>query len=74
MPGCGYGLGTTGRELLLLVVCCITSFRLVLVRFELLHILVQSIDKYLFSIPMEIHTIVLKIKKQNNFIFSSLVT
>ena len=47
-------------------------FRLVLVRFKLLRILIQSIDKYLFSIPMKIHTMVLKIKKENNFIFSAL--
>ena len=43
-----------------------------LVRFELLQILVQSID--VFCIPMKIHAIVLKIKKQNNLIFSSLIT
>ena len=46
----------------------------VLVRFELLRILVQLKDKYLFSTSMKIHTTVRKVKKQNNFIFSSIVT
>ena len=55
-----------------MVVGCITSLLLVLVCFELLRILAQSIDA--FSIPMKVHTMVLKIKKQNYFIFSSLVT
>ena len=45
-------------------VACITSFRLISVRFGLLRILVQSIDKYMFSIPIKIHTIVPKRKKQ----------
>ena len=45
----------------------ITSFRLVLARFELLRVLIQLIEKYLFSITMRTHTMVLKIKKQNNF-------
>ena len=53
---------------LLLVVCCITSFRLVFVRFELLRILLQLEDKYHFSTPMKTHTMVRKVKKQNNFI------
>ena len=66
-----YGLETIGCKWLLLVVGCITSFLFVLVCFELLQILVQSRD--LFSIPMKIHAVVLKIKKQNNFIFSSLI-
>ena len=51
----------------------ITSFWFVLVRFELLQILIQSIDKYLISMPMNIHTKGLKIKKQN-FTFGSLFT
>ena len=63
MPGCEYSLGTIGHEWLLLVVGCITSFGLVLFCFELLRILVQSKDKYLFFIPMKIHPMVLKIKK-----------
>ena len=45
-------------------VACITSFRLISVRFELLRILVQAIDKYMFSIPIKIHTMVPKRKKQ----------
>ena len=65
-------MGAIGCEWLLLVVGCITSFLLVLVRFELLRILVQSID--VFSIPMKFHAMALKIKKQNNFTFSSLIT
>ena len=65
-------LGTIGLEWFWLVVGCISLFLLVLVRFKLLQILVQSID--LFYIPIKIHTMVLKIKQQNNFIFSSLVT
>ena len=68
----GKALGTIGCKWLLLVVGCITSFLLVLVRFKFLRILVQSID--LFYIPMKIHSTVLKIMKQNNFIFSSLIT
>ena len=57
-----------------LCVGCITSFRLVLIRFELLWILVQLKDKYFFSTPTIIHTMVHKVKKQNNSIFSLLVT
>ena len=45
-------------------VACITSFRLISVRFGLLRILVQAIDKYMFSIPIKIHTMVPKRKKQ----------
>ena len=68
----GKALGTIGCEWLLLVVGCNTSFLLVLVHFKFLRILVQSID--LFYIPMKIHSTVLKIMKQNNFIFSSIIT
>ena len=46
------------------LVACITSFRLISVRFGLLRILVQAIDKYMFSIPIKIHTMVPKRKKQ----------
>ena len=55
----------------MLVVGCIISFLLVLVSFEMLRILEQSKD--VFSMPMKIDAMVLKIKKQNNFIFSSLI-
>ena len=74
MPGSGHGSEQLVANRLLLVVGCITSFRLVLVRFELLQILVQLKDKYLFSAPMKIHAMVRKVKKQNKFIFISLVT
>ena len=67
-------LGTIDRKWLLVAVGCITSFSLVFVCFELLQILVQSIDKYPFSVHMKIHIMVPKIKKQNNVIFNSLVT
>ena len=73
LPVCGHGLGKIGGEWLLLFMGCINSFRLILICFEMLRILVQSIDKYLFSISMEIHIMVFKIKKQNKFNFSSLV-
>ena len=46
------------------LVACITSFRLISVRFGLLRILVQAIDIYMFSIPIKIHTMVPKRKKQ----------
>ena len=52
----------------MLVVGCITLIRLALIRFELLQIIVQLKDEYLFSTPMKIHTMVGKVKKQNRFI------
>ena len=44
------------------------------VSFGIVKILVQLKDKCLFSRPMKIYTIVREVKKQNNFIFCSLVT
>ena len=52
----------------------ITSSRLVLVHFEILQILMLLKDKYLFSTPLKIYAMVRKVKKQNNFILSSLIT
>ena len=61
------------RESLLLVVGCITLFQLVLVRLESLRILVQSKDLNMFFTAVKIHTMARIVKKQNNFIFSSVV-
>ena len=74
MPVYGHGKKQLVANCLLLVVGCITPFWLVLFRFELLRILVQLKGKYLFSRPMKIHSMLHKVKKQNNFILSSLVT
>ena len=74
MPVYGQGKKQLVANCTLLVVGCITPFRIILFRFELLQILVQLKDKYLFSRPMKTHSMLRKGKKQNNFIFSSLVT
>ena len=54
---------------ILLVVGCITSFWQIWVRFELLWILLQMKDKYLFFRPMKIHTMIGKVKTKQYFIF-----
>ena len=74
MPSYEHGKKQLVANCLLLVEGCITPFQLVLFRFELLLILVQLKNKYLFSKSMKIHTILRKVKKQSNSIFSLLVT
>ena len=74
MSDCGHG-----KKKLLVNRCCWlwvsnTSFRLVLVHIETLRISVQLKDLNMFFIAMKIHTMVRIVKKQNNFIFNSLVT
>ena len=51
---CRNGKENFGRELLLLIVGCITSFRLVLVHFESLRILVQLKDLNMFFTPWRV--------------------
>ena len=60
---------------MLLVVGSIASFQLVLGLFESLRILKQPKDLNIrFFTAMKIHTMARIVKKQSNFIFSSLVT
>ena len=68
---CGHDKEQLLANRLLLLVGCTTSFRLVLVRFECFRVLVQLKDKNLFSTPMKIHTMVRKVKEQNNFVLVS---
>ena len=61
--------GKSGRESLLLVVGCITSFQIVLVHFESLRIFVQPKDLNICFLNHGTYS-----KEENNFLFSSLVT
>ena len=68
-------VGRISRESLLLVLGCITLLSLVLVYFVSLRILVQPKDLNIcFLTAMKIHPMARIIKKQNNFIFSSIFT
>ena len=69
-PDCAHG-----KEKLVANGYCITSFRVVLVHFGSLEILVQPKDLNIcFSTAMKIHTMARIVKKENNFIFSSRIT